>query len=108
MFTRSPKVERLQEVIEADGFNQGGHYLLGEEYLREGRFMNAAAKFRRVVELNPDHGDAWRRMGEAYEKVGVTKEAQRAYVSAARAYERLGKAEEAESCESQAKSLPST
>lgn len=82
MFTMTPRVERLQELIQADSFNQSAHYLLGQEYLAEGRFMEAAAKFRRVVELNPQHGDGWMQMGAAYEKVGIQKEAVAAYTTA--------------------------
>lgn len=99
MFSSSPRVDRLQELIEADGFNQGAHFLLGEEYLRTERYMNAAAKFRRVVEINPDHADAWRRMGDAYGLLGIGKEAERAYDSAARAYGLSGQPGEAQACE---------
>jgi len=103
MFSTSPRVERLQELIEADGFNQAAHFLLGEEYLRERRYMNAAAKFRRVVELNPDHAEAWLNMGKAYDQVGVPKEAERAYLSAARAFDRRGEKGTAEQCETLAR-----
>jgi Flp pilus assembly protein TadD len=89
VFTTTPRIERLQSLIEADGYNQSAHFLLGQEYLREGRYMEAAAKFRRVVELNPEHGDAWNLLGAAYERVGVAKEAVSAYVTAATVFRRL-------------------
>lgn len=95
MFTTTPRIERLQSLIEADGFNQSAHYLLGQEYLADGRYMEAAAKFRRVVELNPEHGDAWRMLGTSYEKVGVAKEALAAYGTAATVFRRLRNAEKA-------------
>lgn len=82
MFTSTPRIKRLQSIIEADGFNQSAHFLLGQEYLTEGKFMAAAAKFRRVVELNPDHVEAWRMMARAYEKAGVTKESEAARLTA--------------------------
>ncbi len=96
MFTSTQRVKRLQSLIEKDGFNQGAHFMLGEEYLREGRAMEAAAKFRRVIELNPDHARAWMMMGKAYDAAGVHKEAAAAYKDAARQYEYLQLQAEAE------------
>ena len=46
MSAMSPRIERLTALIQADSFNQSAHFLLGQEYLREGRFMEAVAKFR--------------------------------------------------------------
>jgi len=89
VFTTTPRIERLQALIQADSFNQSAHYLLGQEYLAEGRYMESAAKFRRVVELNPEHGDGWFMLGEAYEKVGVAKEAVSAYTTAVTVFRRL-------------------
>lgn len=86
----SQKIVRLQTAVEADGFNQNAHFLLGEEYLRENRPMQAAAKFRRVVELNPDHAEAWLQMGISFEQAGVDKEAQAAFETASRQFDRAG------------------
>jgi cytochrome c-type biogenesis protein CcmH/NrfG len=90
MYSSNQRVKRLQSAIERDGFNQGAHFMLGEEYMRENRFMRAAAKFRRVVELNPDHARAWLMMGKCYDAAGVPSEAATAYDTAAYEYERLG------------------
>lgn len=95
MFTTTPRIERLQALIQADSFNQSAHYLLGQEYLAEGRYMEAAAKFRRVVELNPEHGDGWMMMGVSYEKVGVLKEAVSAFTTAETVFRRLKNAAKA-------------
>lgn len=96
MFSTNQRVKRLQSVIEKDGFNQGAHFMLGEEFIREGRFMQAAAKFRRVVELNPDHAQAWMMMGRCYDSAGIPKEAVMAYGTAAYQYERKGLIADAE------------
>ncbi len=69
-------------MIETDGFDQAAHYRLGTEYLRDGRFVEAAAKFRRAVELNPEYLEAWRGLGEAYQAAGVAKEAEAAWRTA--------------------------
>src|SRR5690606_13925168 len=90
MFTSTQRVKRLQSLIEKDGHNQGAHFMLGEEYLREDRFMEAATKFRRVVELNPDHAKAWMMMGRSYDAAGVIKEAVMAYEEAALQFDRQG------------------
>jgi cytochrome c-type biogenesis protein CcmH/NrfG len=88
MYSSNQRVKRLQSAIERDSHNQGAHFMLGEEYMREQRFMRAAAKFRRVVELNPDHARAWMMMGKCYDASGIFTEAATAYDTAAYAYER--------------------
>ena len=96
MFSSSQRVKRLQQVIEKDGSNQGAHFMLGEEYLREDAPMKAAAKFRRVIELNPDHAVAWAMMGKAYTAAGVSKEAAVAFDHAARKFDLDGHPNDAE------------
>ncbi len=102
MFSTNHRIKRLQLVIEKDGFNQGAHYMLGEEYMRDNRPMQAAAKFRRVVELNPDHSRAWKMMGRAYDAAGVPKEALDAYETAARQFAHEGLTTDAEAMRSAA------
>ena len=87
MFSTNMRVKRLQSAIEKDGFNQNAHFMLGEEYMREDRPMKAVAKFRRVVELNPDDARAWKMLGEALETARVWKEAAVAYATAAREFD---------------------
>lgn len=95
MFTMTPRIERLTQMVHADSHNQSAHFLLGQEYLAEGRYMEAAAKFRRVVELNPEYGEAWFMLGQAYEKVGVLKESVSAYTTAVTVFTRLDRPEQA-------------
>lgn len=90
MFSTGQRVRRLQALIEKDSSNQGAHFMLGEEYIREARPMMAAAKFRRVVELNPDHAVAWEMMARCYADGKVYKEAAVAYDTAARMLEIKG------------------
>lgn len=96
MQSSNQKIKRLQAAIERDGFNQGAHFMLGEEYMRGERYMMAATKFRRVVELNPDYARAWLMMGRCYDAAGVPSEAATAYDTAAYEYERQGLPAEAE------------
>lgn len=85
-----PGMERLRERLKRDSLDQLTHYLIGREYMKSGRFMAAAASYRRSIEINPDYAEAWRAMGEAYENAGVDKEAESAYGHAALVAERTG------------------
>ena len=89
MFTTTPRIERLTVLVQADSFNQSAHFLLGQEYLQEGRYMEAVAKFRRVVELNPESAEGWFMLGTAYEKTQIPKEARTAYGTALTVADRL-------------------
>ncbi len=86
------RIKQHQASIESDGFNQAAHCRLGEEYLKEGRYMEAGAKFRRAVELNPEYLAGWRGLGEAYRLAGVAKEADAAWRTGADVSRRLGNA----------------
>lgn len=69
--------------------------MLGEEYMREDHPMQAAAKFRRVVEMNPDDARAWKMMAQSYGAASVWKEAVVAYDTAAREFDIKGLSKEA-------------
>ncbi len=84
---------QFQQAIEDNGFDQASHYKLGCEYLKEGRYMEAGAKFRRAVELNPEYVEAWRGLGEAYNLAGVPKEAESAWRTGAGVARRNGNTE---------------
>jgi Tfp pilus assembly protein PilF len=78
---RLPESQRARELIEriqADAHDEQAHYLLGQEYLAEGANLEAAAEFRRCVELNPEYAAAWRGLADAYRAAGVEKEARAA------------------------------
>jgi uncharacterized protein HemY len=97
----SPRIAKLMKMIYADGMNQSAHMMLGREYYSMGRWMEAAASFRRSTELNPDNFGAWLQMGEAYERAGVAKEAASAFNHAVHVANYLGNtrgAEQARAC----------
>jgi uncharacterized protein HemY len=75
----SPRISKLMMLLDEDGMNEVAHMRLGREYYGAGRWMEATAAFRRAIEINPDNFLAWQYMGEAYERAGVTKEAESAY-----------------------------
>jgi Flp pilus assembly protein TadD len=72
-------IQRLLAAIDQDSSNQRANFDLGREFARQGSYMQAAAQFRRTLELNPDFAEAWLQMGDAYERVGVRKEARVAW-----------------------------
>lgn len=93
------QIKQYQQVIESNGFDQVAHYRLASEYLKAGRYMEAAAKYRRAVELNPESIDAWRGLGEAYRLAGVEKEAEAAWRTALGVARRLGNTQAARELE---------
>lgn len=85
-----PSVDALVHAIDWDSFDERANYELGREYARQGEHMQAAAQFRRTVELNPDYAEAWLALGDAYEQVGVAKEATAAWQTALGVARRIG------------------
>lgn len=98
--TTSPeaRIARLQAQVESDGFNQAAHFALGQAYAEQGRHVEAAAKFRRAVELNPQYASAWKGLGDAYVLAGVPKEARAALATGQDMATRTGDPATAEAC----------
>jgi len=78
----SPNIDELERQIARDSDDIRARLLLGREYMRAGRNMEAAALFRRVTELQPDHIIAWRWLGAVYGRARLYKEADAAYHAA--------------------------
>jgi tetratricopeptide (TPR) repeat protein len=102
----SQTLARLRMMVDEDGYDQRAHYLLGLEYMRLGRWMQAAAEFRRTVELNPDYAPAWKAMGDAYERALIYKEAAVAYRTCIRVAEDLDEKQTAEEARQALEKLP--
>lgn len=58
------------------------HFILGYTRLLLGNGLDAAAAFRRTVELDPDHAEAWNNLGLALLSVNQMEEAEKAFNSA--------------------------
>lgn len=84
------RIKHFQEQVETNGFDQTAHYQLALEYLKAGRYLEAAAKFRRAVELNPEYVDAWAGLGDAYLQAGISKETLAAWRTGAGVARRIG------------------
>jgi predicted Zn-dependent protease len=86
----SPRIEKLRALIAQDSSDELAHFMLGNEYLNAGRFREAVAALRRVVELNPDYTAGWRSLGQALTGAGSAKEAAAAYRTGIEVAERTG------------------
>ena len=73
------KLEQLKELAQFDPDDAVVHYGLGCEHLRFKEYEEAAASFRRTLELKPDYSAAHRDLGKALEKLGQTEQAIAAY-----------------------------
>ena len=58
----SEALTTLQRVQRLDPFRAEAHFLLGVAHEGEGRLQEAAAAYRRALELEPDHAEARRRL----------------------------------------------
>ncbi len=65
MAQTAARIEQFEKMAEADPANELGHFSLGRAYLDAGRYPEAVASLRRVVELNPNISKAYQLMAEA-------------------------------------------
>jgi superkiller protein 3 len=77
--SENARIAKLQAQVKADGSDERAHYLLGQEYFGQGRYIEAATEFRRTVEINPEYASAWFHLGVACEKAQDYKEALSSY-----------------------------
>ena len=73
------RLEQFKELAEADPDDPVVHYGLGSEHLKLGEFAEAAAAFRKTIELQPDYSAAYRELGKALEKSNRREEAREIY-----------------------------
>ncbi len=59
------RIAQFENMTAADPDNDMAHFSLGNAYLQAGRAAEAAGRFERVVELNPDMSKAYQLAGEA-------------------------------------------
>jgi uncharacterized protein HemY len=73
------KIKRLEEILADEPDDHTGFFLLGRLYSEAERHADAAAAFRRAVDLKADYSAAWRQMGDAYRKLGDPEQAAAVY-----------------------------
>lgn len=84
------KINDFLELAELTPEDELVHYGLAQEYMRFGKFENAAASLRRVIELKPDYAAAYRELGKALERGGKFEEAKDAFLEGRRLAELHG------------------
>lgn len=82
--------EKLEQLVASGQDSALLRYGLGNEYLKAGRFDNAAEQLRRAVVLDPRYSAAWKLLGQALAAAGRTNEAVQAYENGRRAAEEKG------------------
>jgi Fe-S cluster biosynthesis and repair protein YggX len=64
------RIAQFENMTAADPDNDMAHFSLGNAYLQVGRAAEAATRFQRVIELNPDMSKAYQLAGEAMIEAG--------------------------------------
>jgi len=65
MHSLDQRITQFENMTRADPENDMAHFSLGNAYAQAGRFADAAASFKRCLELNPDMSKAYQLAGEA-------------------------------------------
>lgn len=84
------RLEKLQEMAAQDPENAFVRYGLAQELAGQGRWEEAVAEFRRLVEGHPNYCYAYFHCGRALEKLGRIEEARSVYASGIAASSRAG------------------
>lgn len=93
------RLEDLQRLIEQDPANNRLHYMLGMEYLSQGRPAEAAAALRALLERDPGYVPAYYQAGRACEQAGDPGAAREFYRRGIEAARRAGDAHAASELE---------
>jgi predicted Zn-dependent protease len=83
-------IETLERLLASGQDNALLRYGLASEYLKAGRFDNAADQLRRAVAHDPTYSAAWKLLGQALAAAGRTGEAIQAYENGIGAAEAKG------------------
>lgn len=84
------RLEDLQRLLEQDPANNRLQYMLGMEYLSQGRPAEAASTLRALLERNPGYVPAYYQAGRACEQAGDTGAAREFYRRGIEAARRAG------------------
>jgi tetratricopeptide (TPR) repeat protein len=84
------RINDFLELAELTPEDELVHYGLAQEYMKVGRFEDAAASLKRVIELKPDYAAAYRERGKALEKTGNLEEAKGSLLEGRRLAEQHG------------------
>jgi tetratricopeptide (TPR) repeat protein len=69
------KIERYQKVIELDPNDVLGYYTLGDAYLENKMYREAAETFAKGLKVDPKHSSSYYGLGQAYQALGEIEKA---------------------------------
>lgn len=69
------KIERFKKVIALDPRDVLGYYSLGDAYLENSMFREAAETFEKAVRVDPNHSSSYWGLGQAYQALGEKEKA---------------------------------
>jgi len=83
-------IEKLEQLAASGQDSALLRYGLGSEYLRAGRFDQAADQLQQALKHDPRYSAAWKLLGQALAAAGRTNEAVQAYENGIGAAEQKG------------------
>jgi Fe-S cluster biosynthesis and repair protein YggX len=75
MSTQDERIAQFQKMANDDPDNELGHFRLGQLYMEAGRLEDAAASFRRTLELSPFFSRVFQLLGQSLIQLGHKDEA---------------------------------
>ena len=73
------RIDALRRMIERTPADARLHFGLALEHEKRSEWAEAAASLRRYLELSPDEGNGWGRLGQALRRLGEDADARAAY-----------------------------
>ena len=79
MSSPEERINVLKEGIRAEPDDPVGYYVLGMEYAKLRRHLDAIDAFEKALRLLPDYAAAYRELGKSFRDAGRRKEAEEAW-----------------------------
>lgn len=73
--TQDERIAQFRKMATDDPDNELAHYRLGDLLLKAGQFEDAAASFRRTLEISPQFSKVYQLLGQCLASLGRPKEA---------------------------------
>lgn len=79
MASSEERINVLKEGIRAEPEDPVGYYVLGMEYAKLQRHLDAIDAFEKALRLLPDYAAAYRELGKSFRDAGRKREAEEAW-----------------------------
>ena len=84
------KIARFKKVIELDPADVLGYYSLGDAYLENNLYQEAASAFLEGLRVDPNHSSSYYGLGQAYQALGENQKAKETYEKGIRVADERG------------------